>query len=85
MGDGPHESENPPRTLLGNALLGTTDPNVLRRAEEGRIETRHYAAVGRVAANWAYLALVRNQPLDLTGWWGGSYSSIRREIRRIRY
>ena len=31
------------------------------------------------------LALVRNQPLDLTGWWGGSYSSIRREIRRIRY
>ena len=38
MGDGPHESENPPRTLLGNALLGTTDPNVLRRAEEGRIE-----------------------------------------------
>ena len=25
------------------------------------------------------------QPLDLTGWWGGSYSSIRREIRRIRY
>ena len=55
----------------------------------GSVRTRMTRTLARSGISKAYLrtalALVRNQPLDLTGWWGGSYSSIRREIRRIRY
>lgn len=51
------ETEKPASTLLGT-LLGTTDPAILKRMEEERIETAHFAAMGRVATKWALLEVV---------------------------
>lgn len=66
MPDEPSEAE-PPRTILG-ALLGTTDPSVLKRTEEEHIETKHHAAMGRVASNWSLLeAIVDHWSITFAG------------------
>ena len=52
----------------------------------GRQTGRHSKGEGKTRPlGFRRLSARQDQPLDLSGWWGGSCSSIRREIRRIRY
>jgi hypothetical protein len=58
MSDTPDEDESHSGPLLPTTLLGAqppTDPLILKRMAEEHIEKSHYAAMGRVAANWAFL------------------------------
>jgi hypothetical protein len=51
-------------TLLETIPVG--DPAETQKRMEGRLETFHYAAMGRIAANWAYFeALVSTASINL--------------------
>jgi hypothetical protein len=55
-----------PPSLL--AQMPPTDPLVFQASDERRAEMRHYAAIGRVAANWSYLeADIDTESISLAG------------------
>ena len=61
--DEPHDTLMQP-TLLSR--IPATDPEVLKRMEEARAESRHYSAIGRVAAEWSlFETVIDNAAIDL--------------------
>ena len=59
-------ADDEPKSLLGS--MPPTDPAILREMEERRTERLHYAAIGRVAAAWAYFeTIIDSSSIQLAG------------------